>query len=179
MRFPLGVADVVRWPFERFAWLLERRLIWPLRERAAGWGPPGHAVGATALAALAAAAVAVGFLWPSGGNGTGGEVAAARGRVEVAPPPAESEAEVAQGPALKGAPPSFGVGKGNGAPKAASGEASDTEAAAPSPPETEGGAEHGATRRRRRRDDLEREAGARRSRGDEGGAPLLRCVRLL
>ncbi|HSS04344.1 MAG TPA: hypothetical protein VLK89_04030 [Solirubrobacterales bacterium] len=130
-RLLLGVADVARWPFERFAWLAERRLVWPLRERAAGRGPSGRTVGATALAALAAAAVAVGFLWPAGGNGTGKNVTVAPTRVAIATPTPAPQAEQPQGPALHGAPPSFGVGKGVGVSKVTDGETSSAEAGSP------------------------------------------------
>src|SRR6187551_326330 len=145
MRLLSGVADLARWPFERFAWLLERRLIWPLRERVAGWAPPGRVVGASALAVLAASALAVGILWPSGGGGSA-EIVAAPARVAVAPPASDSGDEKPQGPALRGAPPSFGVAKGVGVSKVVDGTAPDAEAAtseAPEPaattPQPEGG----------------------------------------
>jgi hypothetical protein len=127
VRLLLGIADLARWPFERFAWLLERRLVWPLRERSAGWGPSNRAAGAVALACLAAAAVAAGVLWPSGGNGSG-QQAAAPARVAIAAPAREPHGEEAQGRVLKGAPPSFGVGKGVGVSRAAGNEANGTEA---------------------------------------------------
>jgi hypothetical protein len=126
----LGVADLVRWPFERFAWLLERRLIWPLRERLAGWGLPGRIVGASALAALGIAAVAAGVLWPSGGNGSGARGAARTQMASVTPAP-QPRAVEPQGPTLRGTPPSFSVGKGVGVAKAASGEAGGAETEAP------------------------------------------------
>lgn len=131
VRLLLGVADIARWPFERFAWLLERRLIWPVRERLAGWGPPGRVVGATALAVLAAAAVAAGVLWPSGGNGSNEKVAAAPSDAASATPASEPRTEKPQRPALQGAPPSFGVGKSVGVSRAASADASGAEAETP------------------------------------------------
>jgi hypothetical protein len=130
VRFLLGLAEVVRWPFERATWSIERRLVWPLRERAAGWELPRHAVGAAALAAVAAAAVAVGVLWPAGGK-SGGEVAATPTRVAVATPATQPQAEEPQGPVLHGAPPSFAVGKGAGVSSAAGGEDSGSTAEAP------------------------------------------------
>lgn len=125
MRLLLGVADAARWPFERFAWLVERRLIWPLRERASGWGPPGQVVGAVALACLAAVAVAAGILWPSGGKGSP-EQSATPARVAIVTPKPQSQAEQPQGPVLQGAPPSFGVGKGVGVSKPVGGDAGAT-----------------------------------------------------
>ncbi len=130
-RFLLGLADVVRWPFERFAWLLERRLIWPLRERIAGWGPTGSIAGAGALAALVAAAVLVGVLWPAGGGGSGQQVAAAPARGAIATPATEPQAAEPKEPVLQGVPPSFGVGKGVGVSSAAGDQAKSTEAGAP------------------------------------------------
>lgn len=123
-----AVGDVARWPFERLAWLFERRLIWPLRERLAGWGPPGRVVGASALAALAVGAVAAGALWPSGGGGPGQEVVLAPARTTVQA--AEPQDEEPQGPKLQGSPPSFGVGGGVGVSKAAEGSTGDAEAEA-------------------------------------------------
>lgn len=143
MRLLLGAADLARWPFERFAWLLERRLIWPLRERVAGrQGPSRSVAGAGALAALAAAAVAVGILWPSGGHGSG-EQGAAPTPVAIATPAPQAPAEHLKGPALQGVPPRFSVGGGVGVSKTTGGESSeaDTEVGAEanaeaSPPET-------------------------------------------
>jgi len=128
MRFLLGVGDIARWPFERFAWLLERRLIWPLRERAAGWAFPGSAAGAGALAALAAAVV-VGLLLLPRSDGTR-ETVAEPTRVAIATASPQPRDEQPQGRVLQGAPPSFGVGKGVGVSKAASGKASGADAEA-------------------------------------------------
>jgi hypothetical protein len=124
-RLLVAAADVVRWPFEQLAWALERRLVWPLRERVAGWGPPGHIAGAAALAVLAAAAIVTGILWPPGGNGSD-EQTAAPARVAIVPPAPQPQADKNQGPALQGVPPSFDVGTGVGVSKAAAGDASTT-----------------------------------------------------
>lgn len=128
VRFLRSVADIARWPFERFAWLLERRLIWPLRERTAGWSLPAHVAGAAALACLAVAAVAAGVLWPAGGHGSGEEVAAAPPVAIATPTAATPQAQEPRGPALQGTPPSFGVGRGVGVDKAPSDETSSSEA---------------------------------------------------
>ena len=130
MRFLLGVADFARWPFERFAWLLERWLIWPLRERSAGWGPSGGAIGAGALAALAAAAVVVGVLWAPGDGGSG-KKAAVPTPVAIATPTGQPRAEEPQGPVLKGTPPTFhagGAGVATAAKGAANGASGETSA---------------------------------------------------
>jgi hypothetical protein len=114
VRFLLGVADVVRWPFERFAWLLERRLIWPLRERAAGRDGLGRIAGAGALATLAVGAVAVAALAPSGGDEASSERAASAAPLAMTPPVASQprDGQRPQGPALHGVPPTFEVGSG-------------------------------------------------------------------
>ena len=96
------------------------------------------------------------------------------------PPPSRSRRPSRpQGPALQGARPSFGVGKGVGVSKAPSGERERDEL--PKPPAIEAGSERQriAAGRRRRGNDLEREAGAGRPGGDEGRPSLLRGLRLL
>lgn len=107
-RFLLGVADVVRWPFERAAWFLERRLLWPLRERSAGWRPPDRGAGAAALAAIAGAAVLAGVLLLPGSESPR-ERAVAPARVAIATPEPEPQAEP-QGRVLQGIAPSFDAG---------------------------------------------------------------------
>jgi hypothetical protein len=134
LRSALAAADAIRWPFERLAWLFERRLLWPLRERLAGWGPSSSVAGAAALAALAAAAIAVGIFWPSGGKGSPEQVAAPA-RVAIATPTSQARPEQPQGPVLKGTPPTFDVGNGVGVTKPASEEAKSAPA--------EGGEESG------------------------------------
>lgn len=130
-----AVGDIARWPFERLAWLFERRLIWPLRERLAGRGPSGRTVGAGALAALIAGAVAVGALWPAGG-GPGEKVVLAPARTTVASPAAEPQDEEPQGPQLQGSPPSFGVDDSVGVSEPAEGATgAEAEANAEAAPE--------------------------------------------
>jgi hypothetical protein len=124
-RLLAAAADAVRWPFERLGWLAERRILWPLQQRLAGRGPSAPLAGAVALAAVAAAAVAVGVLWPAGGNGSP-EQAAAPSRLAAVPPAPQPQTGKPQGPALHGVPPSFGVGKGAAVSQAAGGEASAT-----------------------------------------------------
>jgi hypothetical protein len=129
VRLLLGVADTVRWPFERLGWLAERRLLWPLQQRFAGWGPPRSAAGVAALAALAGAAVAVGVLWPSGGKGLP-EQAATPAQIATVTPGLQPQAEKPQGSTLHGVPPSFGVGKGVGVSQSAGGDVSATDSEA-------------------------------------------------
>lgn len=113
MRFFSGIAEVVRWPFERAAWSVERRLLWPLRERFAGRSPSGRSVGAAALAGIAGAAVLAGaLLLPSSSDGPSEQVAAPA-RVAIATP--EPEAAQPSGRELQGVAPSFEVDGGGGA----------------------------------------------------------------
>jgi hypothetical protein len=139
VRFALGIADAVRWPFERAAWSVERGLLWPLRERFAGWNPAGRSAAAVALAAIAVAALLVGVLLLPGGSSQRERVAGTT-RVATVTPQPQPKAEQSQGPVLQGAPPSFSVGKGVGVSKAAGSEASATESGA-SGTEPEGSAE--------------------------------------
>lgn len=130
MRFFAGIADAVRWPFERAAWSVERGLLWPLRERFAGRAPSGRSTGAAVLVAIVAAAVVAGVLLRPGDEAPPKQVAVA---TRVATPPAapRPSATQQQGPALRGVPPSFGVGKGVGISKAAGGDAAAAESEAP------------------------------------------------
>lgn len=129
-RFLLGLADVVRWPFERAAWSIERALLWPLRERVAGWSPSGHSAGAAVLAAIGVAAVLAGVLLLPAGNASR-EQAAAPTRVAIATPESQPRDDQPQGPVLQGAMPSFDVGKGVGVSKAPGGEAGAAGSAEP------------------------------------------------
>src|ERR1700720_3331287 len=56
--FLRGVVDAIKWPFERTAWAVEKLLVWPIREKAAGWAPPTRAAVAVAIVVLAGAATA-------------------------------------------------------------------------------------------------------------------------
>lgn len=133
MRFLAGIADLVRWPFERVAWAVERGLFWPLRERFAGRGPSGRAAGAAALAAIAVAAVLAGALLRPGDGAQPKRVAVAAPAAAPAPTPTSSAAQQ-QGPALHGVPPSFGVDRGAGASVAPDAVGGDTNTAEPETP---------------------------------------------
>ncbi len=123
MRFFSAVADLVRWPFERAAWSIERRLLWPLRERFAGHAPAGRSVGAAALAGIAAAAALAGVLLLPGSGETPPQQVAAPTRVAIATP--EPESAQPSGRELQGVAPSFEVDEGEGVAPATGGE--DTE----------------------------------------------------
>jgi len=126
MRFVSGVAETVRWPFERAAWSIERRLLWPMRERFAGRSPTGRSAGAAALAGIAGAAVLTGVLLLPGGGKTPREQVAAPTRVAIATP--EPESAEPSGRELQGVAPSFEVGGGSGSSQAADGTDTELEA---------------------------------------------------
>jgi hypothetical protein len=123
LRFLVAAADVVRWPFERIAWSIERGLLWPLRERLAG-RDSGRSAGATALAAIAIAAVVVGVLLLPGASDSPSEQVAAPTRVAIAPPDPQPQVEQSAEPKLRGATPDFSVDEGVGVSEAGSNDAS-------------------------------------------------------
>src|SRR4051794_23740177 len=111
LRFLRGVADVLRWPFERAAWAIERRLLWPLRERFAGHVPSGRSVGAGALVAVAAAAILAGALVVSGGDQGPPEPVAVVATPATHSAAAQPHVTRPRQPALHGVAPDFGVDK--------------------------------------------------------------------
>jgi len=128
------VLDVARWPFERLAWSAERRLVWPLSERAAGWDPPRRAAGAGALVAVAAGASLIGIFLARGGGETTPPQVAVPTRVALATPPPKAAPQGRKGPALRGAQPSFGVGGAVGVAGNASSQSADAaETGTPAP----------------------------------------------
>jgi hypothetical protein len=112
-------AEVLRWPFERVAWLAERWVVWPIQERVS---ISNQMVGAAGLAVLAIALVAFSVVTLSAGDSAPERVVAT---VPVAAPtPAPTtESEAPAEPLLKGAPPSFGLGDGVGVAAATNGDA--------------------------------------------------------
>jgi hypothetical protein len=132
LRFLSGLADIVRWPFERAAWAVERIALWPLRERLAGRRAPGRGAGLAALGALAAAAALLAIvLLPKGGGDTAqNQAAEAPVRVAAAPAQPKSPVEQADGSVLHGATPNFEVGNGVGvseAPQGGTGATTDSQ----------------------------------------------------
>ncbi len=105
-----SLGERLKWPFQRIGWGIERRLIWPVRERVSSWGHPRRVAGASALAALAIGAAALGVLMSSQGDpASDGKVAAAP--VTLADAQA-AQVEQSGKPTLQGAPPVFGVREG-------------------------------------------------------------------
>lgn len=113
-----GIADAVRWPFERAVWTIERGVVWPLEERTEDWDGSLRAVSAGGLALLAAGAVALGVLVASGGGSTTqlGEVSA------PAPKPAPLAAQPETESVLHGATPDFAAATDEAAAKGPSAE---------------------------------------------------------
>jgi hypothetical protein len=116
-----SIVDVVKWPFERAIWAVERGFVWPLEERTGGWDTPLRALGVGALALLAAGAGVLGLLWASG-SGSGGTSPAPEASAPVpasvvrqAAPPATAPA-----PVLQGAKPDFADAPQSGVSKSSS-----------------------------------------------------------
>lgn len=113
LRFLPALVDVVRWPFERAGWAIERVVLWPLRERLAGWRLPAGGAGAAALGTIAAGAVLAGVLLLPGDGGSDENSTVAR--VAIATPEPTPQEEKESGPVLQGVSPNFGVATGPGA----------------------------------------------------------------
>lgn len=99
------LADAVRWPFERAAFALEERVLWPAGDRAATAGAPARALSYGALVLVAAAAGVAGLAWaaPDGPHETAARVAVTSAPAPLSAPAAEKPAE----PTLQGAAPVF------------------------------------------------------------------------
>jgi hypothetical protein len=119
-----AAADV-KWPFERFVWGIQRRLIWPLDDCLTGLGWPAR----TVLAMLLLGGVTGGTLAASGaatqpGSSAAGTQVADRASAGAA---AEQSPEAApNSPELEGAAPSFDGAAAAVAPRA-NGEATASE----------------------------------------------------
>jgi hypothetical protein len=133
-----GIVEVVKWPFERVIWAVERGLVWPLEERTGDWEPPLRALGLAALALLAAGAGVLGLLWASGSGG-GGASPAPEASAPVAAPLVRQAAPptTAAAPVLQGAKPDFADAPQSSVSKSSGASAEST--AATSEATTEGG----------------------------------------
>jgi len=101
-----SIFDLVRWPFERLVWAIERGLIWPLRERAGNWTTPVRAVAMGSVALLAAGALAFGATQGSDGGEETPPLAVAPVSDPVKAVTPEPAAEPAA-PVLQGTVPDF------------------------------------------------------------------------
>lgn len=124
-------AEVVKWPFERAIWAIERSFVWPLEERTGDWDPQLRALGIAVLALLAAGAGVLGLVWASGSGG-GGTSPAPEASSPVAAPvvrQAAPPAAAAAAPVLQGAKPDFADAPQNSASKSAAAGAESSVAA--------------------------------------------------
>lgn len=104
-----AVAEVVKWPFERAVWAIERGLVWPLEERTGKWSEPLRAGGVAAVALVAVGAGVLGLVWASGSGGGSAPSTQQASAPTVAPltsaTPEETVAQAA--PVLHGTTPDF------------------------------------------------------------------------
>jgi hypothetical protein len=103
-----ALGRLARRPFEWFAWVLRRGVIWPLQDRAGNLGPLGRVV--AAVAAVLVVALGTAAVLGSSGSGDSGEpvskqVAVASEPPAVTAPEANAKAEPKQ--TLQGAAPVF------------------------------------------------------------------------
>jgi hypothetical protein len=108
-----GIFDLVRWPFERAVWALERGLVWPLRERTSGWSSPVRGVALGSVALLAAGALAFGLVRAGDGEQAAPVATAPLNAAAKAPTPAPAP-EPAE-PVLRGAAPDFSAAQADDA----------------------------------------------------------------
>lgn len=124
------LSEIVKWPFERIAWAVERGLVWPLEERTNGWSSSLRIAGAVALALVAVGAGVLGLVLASGdgsGSGTIAREAAAPTPTAAVPAPSPKVEPSIAAPVLQGAKPDFateadsGIAKGSAEATAATG----------------------------------------------------------
>jgi hypothetical protein len=118
-----SVADVVKWPFERAIWAIERGVVWPLEKRTGNWSGSIRTAGVAALVLCAAGAGVLGLVWATGSGGSAAprtqQASAPTAAPAVTPAPTEQPARAA--PVLHGATPDFTPKAGAGASKAGDG----------------------------------------------------------
>jgi hypothetical protein len=131
-----GIVDVVKWPFERAVWAIERSLVWPLEDRTGDWSGPLRGAGVAVLALLAVGAGVAGLLWASGSGGSAAPQVQ-QASLPVAPPIVNQAPQVATRaePVLQGAVPNFkaepsGGATNDGATTTKAAEATDASAIA-------------------------------------------------
>lgn len=106
-----AIGEALRWPFERVAWGFERVLVWPLQERASGWGATMRVAVAGGALLLAAAALAGGVLVARNAGDSEVTAPASLRVVSLTGKPSRPalpfEKEAPATPLLKGATPDF------------------------------------------------------------------------
>lgn len=131
--FLRSLLDVVRWPFERAAWAVERALVWPLGERTARWGIHGRTAALGGVALLAVGALSFGAIRAGSGGGEEPVVVAAPAKAPAESTPAPEPAA----PVLQGATPDFAPEGGEASAKVAKADtviSSEPDTATPSTP---------------------------------------------
>lgn len=101
-------AHRLAWPFERAAYGLRKRVVWPLQDRTETMGAPARALSTAAVVVLAAGAGVAGLIWaaPDGPH----KSAAPAPTATTSPAPivvAEASAKKVPQPTLQGAAPVF------------------------------------------------------------------------
>jgi hypothetical protein len=109
--FLRGLFEIVRWPFERVFWAVERVVVWPLGERTARSGVSSRSAALGGVGLVAAALLAVVAIRAGGDGGEEPVVVAAPVK---APAEAKAEPEPAA-PVLQGTAPDFVPEAGDGA----------------------------------------------------------------
>ncbi len=123
-------AEIVKWPFERIAWAIERGFVWPLEERTDGWSASVRVAGLAAMVLLAAGAGVAGLVLASGdgsGGNSGGTIVRAAPTPASAAPATTTTAQATAAPVLHGAKPDFAAEADGGIAKS-SAESPATEA---------------------------------------------------
>ena len=142
-----GAVEVVRWPFERAIWAIERGFVWPLEERTGDWNASLRAFGVAALVLLAAGAGVLGLVWASGSGG-GGSSSAPQASAPVTAPivhQAPRAGAAAAAPALQGAKPDFADAPRSSASKSSAESAGAESSVAASSSESPAAAATGST----------------------------------
>lgn len=103
-----GIVDVVKWPFERAIWAIEKGLVWPLEERTGRWNVPLRGIGVATLALAAVGAGVLGLVWAAGSGGGRAPQTQQTSAPIVAPAATRAKEDLAQAaPVLQGATPDF------------------------------------------------------------------------
>jgi hypothetical protein len=102
-----AAAEIVKWPFERIAWALERGVIWPLQERAGGWDGRLRAAGLACVIVAAIGAGVAGLIWAAPDNGGEAPVAQTPPAPSLPTIPQSTRTTAPPAPVLHGATPVF------------------------------------------------------------------------
>ncbi|HXR31722.1 MAG TPA: hypothetical protein VN752_11340 [Solirubrobacterales bacterium] len=115
-----GLFDLVRWPFERLIWGIERAVIWPLRERVTGPSTPTRGIAMGSAGLLVAGALAFAAI-----QATDGEEAESVAVAPVSAPierPTPADTRQPAEPVLQGTKPDFSPQASDSAAKVADAE---------------------------------------------------------